>query len=219
MPQVRALAGTFTTILTSTCVGADASNSSQCFVEDRMYCRHTRNHCKKVRFGRTPVEARNVIICNCGVSTRVKSVRGPLTRRICCLRELHKRPESKTAHHGDDETNTEHRHDLKLLLRGHIELCQHWQRQSQDRQIKKDLDAASCKPDFLVLATIAFSTFRSTHRVARQRRRSPPSHPSNHPKKTGLVYTGRPWRTRWRYRSRLLQSVVSIRPYATEVRP
>ena len=39
-----------------------------------------------------------------------------LTGRILGLGELHKRPESKTADDCNDETDTEHRHDLQLLL-------------------------------------------------------------------------------------------------------
>lgn len=48
-----------------------------------------------------------------------------LTGRILGLRKLDERPQSKAAHDCYNKTNAEHRHDLKLLLTGHVQLGEH----------------------------------------------------------------------------------------------
>ena len=45
------------------------------------------------------------------------------------------------------EPDTEHRHDLKLLPRVHLQLGQHRQRQCQDNQVKHNFDASADKAE------------------------------------------------------------------------
>lgn len=74
----------------------------------------------------------------------VMSVELVLTSRILCLCELHKGPQSETAHDGDYKTDAEHGHDLQFLFVRHVKLRQHGQRQGEDDKIEEDLD---CTPD------------------------------------------------------------------------
>lgn len=52
-------------------------------------------------------------------------------------------PDSETADNGDDESHTEHAHDLDLLLPRHLQPRQHRKWQRQNRQVKSNLNATS----------------------------------------------------------------------------
>lgn len=125
-----------------------------------MHSRHTGNDGEKIRLGRTPPEARRVVICR-GLENATKDSRGILTCWICRLRELHKRPQPQTTDDGNDEANTKHGHDLKLLLAGHVEFGQHRQRQTQNDQVQEDFDRASDETEQSYIDTAVTRHFTS----------------------------------------------------------